>query len=75
MAKHFILVAGNIGAGKTSLTERLAARLREIVGDIGRDYVRKHLADALAMLSRAVGPSDLLAALRDEIARLEESYD
>lgn len=27
MAKHFILVAGNIGAGKTSLTERLAARL------------------------------------------------
>jgi deoxyadenosine/deoxycytidine kinase len=27
MAKHLILVAGNIGAGKTSLTERLAARL------------------------------------------------
>ncbi len=27
MAKHFVLVAGNIGAGKTSLTERLAARL------------------------------------------------
>jgi deoxyadenosine/deoxycytidine kinase len=27
MAKRFILVAGNIGAGKTSLTERLAARL------------------------------------------------
>jgi deoxyadenosine/deoxycytidine kinase len=27
LAKHLILVAGNIGAGKTSLTERLAARL------------------------------------------------
>ena len=27
MAKHLLLVAGNIGAGKTSLTERLAARL------------------------------------------------
>jgi len=27
MAKHLVLVAGNIGAGKTSLTDRLAARL------------------------------------------------
>ena len=27
MAKHLVLVAGNIGVGKTSLTERLAARL------------------------------------------------
>jgi deoxyadenosine/deoxycytidine kinase len=27
MAKHLVLVAGNIGAGKTSLTERLAAHL------------------------------------------------
>lgn len=27
MAKHFVLVAGNIAAGKTSLTERLGARL------------------------------------------------
>jgi len=27
VANHLILVAGNIGAGKTSLTERLAARL------------------------------------------------
>ncbi len=27
MAKNFVLVAGNIGAGKTSLTERLASRL------------------------------------------------
>jgi deoxyadenosine/deoxycytidine kinase len=27
MAKHILLVAGNIGAGKTSLTERLGARL------------------------------------------------
>lgn len=27
MAKHLILVAGNIGAGKTSLAERLGARL------------------------------------------------
>ena len=27
MSKHFILVAGNIGAGKTSLTERVGARL------------------------------------------------
>ena len=27
MAKHFILVAGNIGAGKTSLTERIGSRL------------------------------------------------
>ena len=27
MTRHLVLVAGNIGAGKTSLTERLAARL------------------------------------------------
>ena len=27
MAKHFVLVAGNIGSGKTSLTERLGERL------------------------------------------------
>ena len=27
MPKRFLLVAGNIGAGKTSLTDRLAARL------------------------------------------------
>ncbi len=27
MAKHFVLVAGNIGSGKTSLTERIGARL------------------------------------------------
>ena len=27
MTKRFILVAGNIGSGKTSLTERLGARL------------------------------------------------
>lgn len=27
MAKHFVLVAGNIGAGKTSLTERLGEKL------------------------------------------------
>ena len=27
MAKHFVLVAGNIGTGKTSLTERLGERL------------------------------------------------
>lgn len=27
MTKHFVLVAGNIGSGKTALTERLGARL------------------------------------------------
>lgn len=27
MSKHFVLVAGNIGVGKTSLTERIGARL------------------------------------------------
>ncbi|GAB4530639.1 MAG: deoxynucleoside kinase [Anaerolineales bacterium] len=27
MSKHFVLVAGNIGAGKTSLTERIGERL------------------------------------------------
>ena len=27
MAKHLVLVAGNIGAGKTSLTERIGDRL------------------------------------------------
>ncbi len=32
MTKRFILVAGNIGAGKTSLTERLGARLGWITG-------------------------------------------
>lgn len=38
MSKHFILVAGNIGSGKTSLTERIGERLNwltafESVGD------------------------------------------
>jgi deoxyadenosine/deoxycytidine kinase len=28
MAKHLVLVAGNIGSGKTSLTERIGSRLR-----------------------------------------------
>lgn len=28
MSKHFVLVAGNIGAGKTSLTERVGQRLK-----------------------------------------------
>ncbi len=32
MTKRFILVAGNIGVGKTSLTERLGARLGWITG-------------------------------------------
>ena len=32
MTKRFILVAGNIGAGKTSLTERLAGRLGWLTG-------------------------------------------
>ena len=27
MAKHFVLVSGNIGTGKTSLTRKLGARL------------------------------------------------
>ncbi len=32
MTKRFVLVAGNIGSGKTSLTERLGARLGWITG-------------------------------------------
>lgn len=32
MAKHFVLVSGNIGAGKTSLTERLGERLGWVTG-------------------------------------------
>jgi deoxyadenosine/deoxycytidine kinase len=32
MAKRFVLVAGNIGSGKTSLTERLGARLGWVTG-------------------------------------------
>lgn len=32
MTKHFIVVAGNIGAGKTSLTERLGRRLGWVSG-------------------------------------------
>lgn len=32
MAKHFVLVSGNIGAGKTSLTERLGKRLGWVTG-------------------------------------------
>ena len=32
MTKRFILVAGNIGVGKTSLTERLGARLGRVTG-------------------------------------------
>lgn len=32
MTKHLLLVAGNIGAGKTSITERIGARLGYITG-------------------------------------------
>lgn len=32
MAKHFVLVSGNISAGKTSLTERLGKRLGWVTG-------------------------------------------
>lgn len=32
MSKHFVLVAGNIGVGKTSLAERLGARLGWVTG-------------------------------------------
>ena len=32
MTKRFILVAGNIGVGKTSLTERLGSRLGWVTG-------------------------------------------
>jgi deoxyadenosine/deoxycytidine kinase len=32
VAKHFVLVAGNISAGKTSLTERLGSRLGWLTG-------------------------------------------
>ena len=39
MSKHFVLVAGNIGAGKTSLTERVGARLVGAEGD-GAAWVR-----------------------------------
>jgi geranylgeranyl pyrophosphate synthase len=67
-------LARDVRSGRAP-AERLAARLREIVGDTGRDHVRESLADALAALSQAVGPSDLLAALSEEITRLEESYD
>ncbi len=48
MAKHLVLVAGNIGAGKTSLTERIGARLGwrtayESVGD--NPYLANFYAD------------------------------
>ncbi len=50
MAKHFILVAGNIGSGKTSLTERIGARLGwctafESVAD--NPYLSEFYADML----------------------------
>ena len=32
MTKRFVLVAGNIGSGKTSLTERLGERLGWVTG-------------------------------------------
>jgi deoxyadenosine/deoxycytidine kinase len=48
MTKHFLLVAGNIGVGKTSLTERLGARMGwqtgfESVGD--NPYLADFYAD------------------------------
>lgn len=48
MAKYFVLVAGNIGVGKTSLTERIGARLGwrtafESVGD--NPYLADFYAD------------------------------
>jgi deoxyadenosine/deoxycytidine kinase len=51
MTKRFVLVAGNIGAGKTSLTERVAARLGwqaayELVAD--NPYLTEFYADMRA---------------------------
>jgi deoxyadenosine/deoxycytidine kinase len=51
MAKHLVLVAGNIGAGKTSLTERLAARLNWQAGYesvIDNPYLSDFYADMSA---------------------------
>jgi geranylgeranyl pyrophosphate synthase len=66
-------LARDVRAGRAP-GERLAARLRESIGASGRRRIHEHLTDALAALDGALGPSELLADLRQEVARLEESY-
>jgi geranylgeranyl pyrophosphate synthase len=55
--------------------ERLAARLRDRVGELGRKRVHEHLTEALGELRTRLGDSESLSALASEIERLEKSYD
>jgi geranylgeranyl pyrophosphate synthase len=52
----------------------LIAELRAAVAAHGRDAARRRLGDALDGLRRKVGEGPVLAALEDELSRLEASY-
>lgn len=55
--------------------ERLATRLRDVVGGSARARVHRHLSDALDALAGTLGSSEHLGALKQEIERMEKSYD
>ena len=70
MTKRFVLVAGNIGSGKTSLTERLGERLGWVTGFESVED-NPYLADLRAMLEsprvrKATGPLEV----RDYVERV-----
>jgi geranylgeranyl pyrophosphate synthase len=67
-------LAREVRAGRAP-AERLAARLRDSVGELGRDRVHEHLTGALGELRRRLGDSEPLSVLASEIERLEKSYD
>lgn len=55
--------------------EYLAGALREHIAIRGRFHVQQHLTSALGDLEGAVGPSTIIDGLREEIERLEKSYE
>ena len=66
--------AREVRAGRAP-AERLAARLREGLGELGRERVHEHLTGAFSELRSRVGTAEPLSVLRREIDRLEKSYE
>jgi len=65
MPKHLILVAGNIGSGKTSLTERIGQRL----GCGGHLSALRRTRSGKFTLDRAVSVADLKTAPREDLLK------
>lgn len=66
-------MARRVTAGDSD-ADLLADALVAMVGSTGRDRVSATLADALAELTAAVGPSPMIDLIAAELRRMEQSY-